>query len=236
MWRGQLDGLAAHARVVAVDLPGFGATPPAVDGARALTMDALAEHVIDVADALGFDRFVLGGLSMGGYVAFALLRRHRARVLGLALMDTRAEPDSADARKGRLADAERVLQGGTGFYVDAALPRLLSPRTMAERPDLKNGLELMMRRASPAGVAAGLRGLADRRDARAELAKIDVPTMVIVGADDVVTPPAGARAMAQAIKGAQLAVVPDAGHMAPFEQPDATNVALRKLIRKVNAA
>jgi pimeloyl-ACP methyl ester carboxylesterase len=94
----------------------------------------------------------------------------------------------------------------------------------------------MVRRASAAGVASAQRGLGERRDARPELAKIDVPTLVGVGADDVITPPEGARAMAQAIRGAQLAVIPNAGHLAPFEQPEATNVALRKLIRKVNAA
>jgi len=236
MWRGQIDGLAPYARVVALDLPGFGASAPALDGARAFTMDAMAEHVIAVADALGFDRFILGGLSMGGYVAFALLRKHRARVLGLALLDTRAEADAAEMKRARLEDAERVLAEGTSFYVDKMMPRLLAARTVAERPDLRNGLELMLRRATPAGVASGLRGLADRRDVRAELAKIDVPALVAVGTDDVVTPPEGARAMAQAIPGALLAVIPNAGHMAPFEQPEATNVALRKLIRKVNAA
>ncbi len=235
MWRGQIDGLAAYARVVAIDLPGFGASEPAVEGTRAFTMDAMVDHVIATADALGFDRFILGGLSMGGYVAFALVRKHRARVLGLALCDTRAEADDADTRRVRLENAERVHTEGTGFLVEGMLPRLLAPRTIAERPDLTNRLELMMRRASPAGVAASLRGLAERKDARAELTKINVPTLVLVGADDVVTPPPVAHAMAQGIRGAQLAVISDAGHMAPFEQPDATNVALRKLIRKVNA-
>jgi 3-oxoadipate enol-lactonase len=235
MWRGQIDGLAPYARVVALDLPGFGASAPAVDGARAFTMEAMAEHVIAVADALGFDRFILGGLSMGGYVAFALLRRYRARVLGLALLDTRAEGDSSEAKRGRLETAERATSEGTAFLVERTVANLLAPRTMSERPDLKNGAELMVRRASAAGVAAAQRGMADRRDVRAELAKIDVPTLVGVGADDVITPPEGARTMAQAIRGAQLAVIPNAGHLAPFEQPEATNVALRKLIRKVNA-
>jgi pimeloyl-ACP methyl ester carboxylesterase len=236
MWRGQIDGLAPNARVVALDLPGFGASAPAVDGSRAFTMDAMAEHVISVADALGFDRFILGGLSMGGYVALALLRRYRARVLGLALLDTRAEADAPETRRSRLEDAERALAEGTGFLIDPTVARLLSPRTVAERPDLRNGVELMVRRTSAAGVASAQRGIAERRDARAELAKIDVPALVVVGADDVITPPPGARAMAQAIRGAQLAVIPNAGHMSPFEQPEATNVALRKLIRKVNAA
>jgi pimeloyl-ACP methyl ester carboxylesterase len=235
MWRGQLDGLAQVARVVALDLPGFGGTPPAIDPSRALSMEALADHVVAVADGLGFERFVLGGLSMGGYVAFALARRHRKRLLGLALMDTRAEPDSPEAKKSRLEDAERVLADGIGFFAERMLKRLLAPRTLAERPDLVNAVELMMRRASLEGVASGLRGLADRRDARAELARLDVPTLVLVGADDALTPPALARDMAGRIPGAQLAVIPNAGHLAPFEQPDACNLALRRLVRRVAA-
>jgi pimeloyl-ACP methyl ester carboxylesterase len=233
MWRGQLDGLAGVARVVALDLPGFGATPPASDGTRAFTMEAMADHVVSVAESLGMDRFILAGLSMGGYVALALARRHKAHLLGLALIDSRAEPDNPDAKKSRIEDAERALAEGPGFLAARMLPRLVAPRTLAERPDLCNQLELMIRRCSPAGVAGAARGLADRRDARADLAKIDVPTLVVVGTDDVITPPALARDMAQRIPGAQLAVIPNAGHMAPFEQPEATNVALRRLVRKV---
>jgi 3-oxoadipate enol-lactonase len=235
MWRGQLDGLAAHARVVAIDLPGFGATPPALSGQRALTMDAMADHVVAVAESLGMDRFICAGLSMGGYVALALARRHRAHLMGLALLDTRAEPDSPEARKSRHEDADRVLAEGVGFLAQRQLPKLLAPRTLAERADLAAGAELMMRRSTPAGVASALRGLAERRDARPDCAKIDCPTLVVVGAEDVITPPPLARALAQAIPGAQLAVIPNAGHLAAYEQPEATNVALRKLIRKVGA-
>jgi pimeloyl-ACP methyl ester carboxylesterase len=235
MYRGQIDGLSGHARVVALDLPGFGDSPSVADASKTQTMDALATHVIAVADALGFDRFVLGGTSMGGYVAFAVLRKHRARVLGLALMDTRAEPDSPEGKKKRYDDAERVAHEGTGFMIEPQLGRLLSPRTVVERPDLKNAAELMMRRSAVDGVAATMRGLGERRDARAELAKIDVPTVVIVGSDDVITPPPVAKAMASAIPGAQLAIIPNAGHLAAFEQPTATNVALRTLLRKVGA-
>jgi 3-oxoadipate enol-lactonase len=234
MWRGQIEGLAPHARVVALDLPGFGDSPPPGDG-KVQSVDAMATHVISVADALGFDRFVLAGMSMGGYVAFALLKKHRARVIGLALIDTRPDPDTAEGKRKRLDDADRVNANGTEFMLEPQLGRLLSTRTLSERPDLKNAVELMMRRSHKDGVASTMRGLAERRDSRAELGKIDVPTLVIVGADDVITPPPIARDMASHIPGAQLAVIQNAGHMTPFEQPAATNVALRALLRKVGA-
>ncbi len=236
MWRGQLDGLSAIARVVAIDLPGFGDTPPANDGRAPFTMDAAADAVIAVADALGFARFVLGGLSMGGYVAFAILRRHAHRLLGLALCDTRAEADTPDTQRGRLADAERALAEGPGFLVEPSLERLLAAETFTLHPEIVKTVEVMMRRSTAAGVAGMLRGMAERPDARGLLRGIAVPTIVIAGAADVITPPDGAQKLAAAIPGAEFAVIPAAGHVAPLEAPDATNAALRRLIRRASAA
>lgn len=245
MWRGQLDGLGTQARVVAVDLPGFGHTPPLSEGdatpvaATVATMDQYADNVIAVADALGFTRFVLAGLSMGGYVALAVARRYGARLAGLALCDTRADADTPAARQQRLADADRVLAGGHQghrFLIAPSLQRLVSPSTPTKRPEVIAHLTSMMERATPAGVAAALRGMAERRDARADLRQIAVPALVVVGADDVITPPEAARQLAAAIPGAELAVISEAGHMAPLEAPDAVNTALRRLLRRAAAA
>lgn len=235
LFRGQLDGLAGLGRIVAVDLPGFGATPALGDGQQPISMEAYADLVVEVATGLGFDRFVLGGVSMGGYVALAALRKHRGRLLGLALIDTRAEADTTDTVRGRVIDADRVLAEGGEFLVERMLPKVLAERTTAERPDLVARVAAMMRRAQPAGIAAALRGMAGRADTTAEAAKLTVPTTVIVGADDTLTPPDAARRLAAAIPGAQLAVIPGAGHLAPVEQPDAVNVALRALLRRAAA-
>ncbi len=235
MWSGQLDGLAALARVVSVDLSGFGASPARPEDTP-FTVDEMAEEVIALADALGFDRFVAGGLSMGGYVVFSLLRLVPQRIAGVLLCDTRAEPDAPDARKQRLADAEKVLAQGTGFLVEHSVRMLLSADTQVRRRDLVVGLEVMMRRASPAGIAQAMRGLAERPDARPQLRHIAVPALVVVGADDAITPPASCQAMAAQIPGAELAVIAGAGHVAPFEAVEPVNVVARKLLRRVAAA
>jgi pimeloyl-ACP methyl ester carboxylesterase len=232
MWRGQIDGLGSIARVVALDLPGFGATAPASDGHRPTTMDEYADCVVALADALGFTRFVAAGLSMGGYVALELVRRHPHRLSGLILADTRAEPDPPEGQKGRHHDADRVLNEGLSFLVERMVKGLLAPETVARRRDIVNGVEAMIHRSSWHGVAAALRGMAARRDARQWITRIDVPTLVVVGAEDAITPPRGAQAMAQAIPNAELAVIPGAGHLAPLESPDAVNTAFRKLLRR----
>src|SRR5262245_57685940 len=144
IWRGQLDGLAGAARVVALDLPGCGETPPRGDGFTASTMDELADEVLALADALGFARFVLGGLSMGGYVALALARRHPGRLLGLALLDTRAEPDGEAKRVDRARDADDVLARGVTHQRDELPQGLLSPETLARRRDLVESLQAMI--------------------------------------------------------------------------------------------
>jgi pimeloyl-ACP methyl ester carboxylesterase len=221
MWRGQLDGLGGVARVVAVDLPGFGAS--AASGAETRSMDELAQAVLALADALGWARFALAGASMGGYVAFATLRRARARVAGVCLADTRAENDSPEIQAARHADAARALAEGTDFYVARQAPLLVgkgaAPATIAE-------VQAMARGVSAATLAATLRGMAARPDARPELAGLaGLPTLVLGGADDALTPPASMQALAAAIPGAELAIVPG-GHLAPLEHPDESNAAL----------
>jgi pimeloyl-ACP methyl ester carboxylesterase len=235
MWAAQLEGLGGLARVVSVDLPGFGDSPPRPDDSP-FTVEEMAEDVLALADGLGFDRFVAGGLSMGGYVVFALLRVAPERIAGVLLCDTRAEPDAPETRKQRLADAEKIAVHGTGFLVDMSLRTQLSADTHVRRRDIVTALEVMMRRATPAGVAQTLCGLAERPDARPQLRHIAVPTLVVVGADDTITPPASCQAMAAQIPGAEVAVIAGAGHIAPFEAAEPVNVVTRKLLRRVAAA
>jgi pimeloyl-ACP methyl ester carboxylesterase len=194
---------------------GFGDSPAGGDVA---TMDALADAALAVADALGFERLVLGGLSMGGYVALSAARRHAARLDGLILLDTRAEGDTPEAREGRRADAARVVAEGIGFYVEKSRALWLSPATLDGRPELVPQVDAMASGASREGVAAALRGMAERRDARPDLAAIAAPTLVVCGREDRITPPAAMRELAAAIPGARFAEVAG-GHMAPFEHP-----------------
>jgi 3-oxoadipate enol-lactonase len=217
MWREQLAGLSSVARVVAVDLPGFGdsTVPPA----ESRGMDELADSVLAVASGLGFARFLLGGLSMGGYVAFAVARKAREKLEGLILLDTRAEPDAPAVRAGRLADADRALREGTSFFVAKQLP------LMTDRPDTALAAESMMRQVGPETLAATLRGMADRPDSRPLLAGLAVPTLVIGGATDKITPADGMRALATAIPGADVTIV-QGGHLSAMDDPHAVNAAI----------
>jgi pimeloyl-ACP methyl ester carboxylesterase len=226
LWRPQLHGLGGLARVVALDLPGFGDSPAPEVEIR--TMADFAAAVIELADGLGFRRFVLGGLSMGGYIALAVARAFAERLSGLILCDTRAEPDSPSGVAVRHAAADRALREGVGWYVDEQLPNLVAPAT---DPGVRAEVERMMRAVPPAGFAAALRGIAARPDARPELAGLGIPTLCLVGADDTITPPVGMRALAAAA-GAELVVVPG-GHVPPLESPDAVNAAIARFVSRL---
>jgi pimeloyl-ACP methyl ester carboxylesterase len=233
MWRGQIDGLAGAARVVAPDLPGFGETPPASDGLTPTTMDAYADTVLALADALGFARFVLAGLSMGGYAALSLARRRPERLAGLILVDTRAEADAEAKQQERIADADDVLAHGYTRQLAEVAKNALSPETQARRRDLVELVQTLVAQTPRAGYAAAQRGMAARRDARDDLARLTMPTLCLGGADDVITPPDGMRRLAAAIPGAEMEVVAQAGHLAPLEQPEVVNAAILRLLRRV---
>jgi len=224
MWRGQLEGLGGEARVVALDVPGFGRSP--ARPAAKQTMAEMADAALELADGLGFASFFLGGMSMGGYVAFAAAWRFRARLEGLILVDTRAEADGPELQASRHVDADRILHEGIGFYLDRQIDKLVSS------PDHRAEVEAMIRATSPHGAAAALRGMADRSDARHDLAGLaGLPVLVIGGAEDVITPPDGMRALAAAIPDAKLAIVPG-GHMAALEHPAETNRAIAEFIHR----
>jgi pimeloyl-ACP methyl ester carboxylesterase len=226
MWNAQLRGLSSAVRVIAPDLRGCG-TSEVSPGPY--SMNLYADDMAGLLDYLGVKQAVVAGLSMGGYIAFALWRRHPGRVRALVLADTRAEPDSPQARANRDAAAARVQEIGPAAYAEEMLPRLLAPVNM-ENPRVKNrALEIMI--AQPAaGLVGALRGMRDRPDSRPTLPAITVPVLALVGENDVLTPPGDAAAMTAAIAGARRVVVPRAGHLSPLENPRSVNTALRRFI------
>ncbi|OUN01157.1 MAG: hypothetical protein BAA04_13200 [Firmicutes bacterium ZCTH02-B6] len=232
MWRRQLEAAAAAGwRALAVDLRGFGGSEA---GSEPFTMDVCADDVAALLDRLDIQEpVVLAGLSMGGYVAFAFARRYPQRLRALVLADTRAEPDTQEGRTGRYEQAQRVEQDGVDVVVEAVLPRLVGETTRVRRPEVVAEVREMMAAARPAGVAAALRGLAERPDSRPTLADIEVPTLIIVGEEDVITPPALAEAMHAGIKDSRLAVIPGAGHLPNMETPEAFNDALLGFLEAV---
>jgi 3-oxoadipate enol-lactonase len=227
LWGAQVGALATMTRVITPDLRGHGKSQ-IVPGP--FIMDQHADDLAALLDHLKIRRAVVAGLSMGGYVAFAFWRRYPAQVQGLILADTRAEPDSSAARAGRDAAMDRVQQIGAAAYADDMLPRLLAPASQA---DLKivGATRKMMAEQPVQGIVGALGGLRDRADSRPTLPTIAVPTLVIAGEADVITPPAEAQAMAAAIPGARLVVIPKAGHLSPLENPRAFNAAVRAFLR-----
>jgi 3-oxoadipate enol-lactonase len=227
LWAAQMKALVNLTRVIAPDLRGCGRSE-VVPGP--LTMEQHADDLAALLDRLAIRRAVVAGLSMGGYVAFALWRRHPERVQGLILADTRAEPDSEAARAGRDAAAVKVQQAGAAAYADEMLSRLLAPPSRGSAR-IAGAARRMMAEQPVEGIVAALAGLRDRVDSRPTLATITVPTLVVGGEADVITPPADVQAMAAAIPSARLEVIPGAGHLSPLENPRAFNAAVRAFLR-----
>lgn len=230
MWLGQVAALAEVAHVIVPDLRGHGRSevPPGP-----YTMEQHADDMAALLEHVGVERAVIGGLSMGGYVAFAFWRRHRARVRGLALLDTRAEGDSEAARANRDASMRRVREAGVAAFVEDMLPRVLAPASLAD-PTIADEARRIMAAQSVEGIVGALGGLRDRSDSRSVLPGIDVPVLVVGGAEDALTPPADMEEMAAAIPAARMIVIPRAGHLSPLEQPAAVNEALMRFLAQTS--
>ena len=226
MWRGQLETLKAKFRVVAPDLRGFGSSPlPAsVDAEAKTTMRQMADDCAAALDALQIaEPVVLCGLSMGGYVAWQFAKHHTGKLRGLILCDTKAAGDTSEAAETRRKMAEHVLKHGTGAVAEAMPGKLFAQVTYKENPEIVAEVRKTIEATSPQGLAAAQRGMAEREDVRAWLPQIDLPTLVIVGREDAISPVDEMRAIADAIPGAKFHVVEQAGHMAPLEQPGDVN-------------
>jgi 3-oxoadipate enol-lactonase len=226
MWDDQVAALSGETQVLAPSLPGFGGTEPAGD---IMTMDAGADHVAAELDRAGIVRAVVCGVSMGGYVAFSLWRRHRDRVAGFVLADSRAEPDDEAGRERRRKVAEKARTEGSAAIADEP-PPLLSD---GADPTLWERVKEMIRRQPGEAIAAASLGLGERPDSRPILPSIDVPTTVVVGSADTLTPPSMSEAMAEAIPEADLVVLDGAGHLSNLEAPEEFAEALRTLLRRV---
>ena len=225
MWDVQVASLREDVdRILAPSLPGFGGTPvPRTQPA----MDDYADSLARELDRASVDRAVVVGLSMGGYVAFALWRRHRARVSGLVLADTRADPDDDAARERRLKLAELVRERGTNALL------LQPPKWVRDGSERWDDVKALVGGQPAEAVAQGSIAMAERPSSVGTLSTIDVPTSVVVGGEDAITPPAMSEAMASRIKGATLTVIPKAGHLSNMDAPDEFDRAVRDLVRRV---
>lgn len=222
MWQPQLAALSEVAHVYAPDLPGFGESAPAP-----FTIDGVADVVAEFMVAQGIVKATVCGLSMGGYVALALARRHPDKLTSLVLADTRAGIDDSTAKANRDKSIALVNEKGSAALFEGMLPKVVAEATRTEKPDLAARLKEIAGRQPAASVAAALVALRDRPDANPGLKAISAPTLVIVGEFDNVTPPLSSANLSAQIRGSQLVHIPGAGHLSNVENPDAFTAAVR---------
>lgn len=226
MWDEQVAALQGETDVLAPSLPGFGGTELAGD---VLTMDAMADFLAGELDRAGSEKALVCGMSIGGYAAFSLWRRHQNRVAGLLLADTRAEADDEAGKERRRAVAEKARAEGSGPMA-ASPPPLLSEDA---DPALWERVKDVIRRQPGEAIAAASLGMAERPDSGPILPTIDVPTTIVVGSADALTPPPLSEVMAEAIPSAELIVLEGAGHLSNLENSEGFLSALRQLAARV---
>lgn len=227
MWMPQ--AAIVDVRLLLPDLPGFGGSPVADS-----TVDSIADAIAEWLDEIKIvDQIVLGGLSMGGYVALAFARKYPARLRGLLLADTKAEPDddAGKANRNKMIDGAATLTAAS--VIDGMIPKALSEVTRETRPEVVAEVRRIGASQSVAGIVAAQKMMRDRPDARPSLAAIRVPTLIVVGEHDAITPPAAARAMAAAIPGSRLAILPTAGHLANLEVPEEFNATVGDWLKTI---
>jgi 3-oxoadipate enol-lactonase len=223
MWRPVLERVAEGWHYIAPDLRGFGRS--AVDRS-APTLDDYAADIEALLNALELERVALGGLSMGGYVALAMMRNAPERVSALVLADTRAGADSPEGRQGRRAMSELVRTKGPSAVADQMMPTLLADAAGS----VATAMRALIEQNSVEGIDHAIHAMMERPDATAQLERISVPTLVVVGEADSFTPLEEAQAMDRAIVRSQLVVIPDAGHLSAVEQPEAFATALENFL------
>jgi 3-oxoadipate enol-lactonase len=230
MWAPQVEALSETRRVITPDYPGFGRSPrpPAQPDVR-----YYAEQIRDLLDALRLERVVLGGLSMGGYVAFACMRLFPERVTALVLANTRPDPDPEEAKQARRDLARKVAEEGVGVLPRVQMERLLAPQTLEGNKAVVEYVRDIMLESSPDGVVAALGAMRDRPDSTELLGQIKVPTLVIGGAEDALSTPEVMGRMAAKIPASEHTTLEGTGHLSNLEAPQSFNAALLDFLAKI---
>ena len=224
MWAGEARALEPIGWVITPDVAGFGRAPRQAKP----SVPEMAREISEGLDRMGVrEPVIVGGLSMGGYIAFEFLRQFPERVKALGLFSTRAAADTPEARENRFKSSERIRADGLGPFSRAVLPKLLGKTTLGSNPAVVEAVTRMILANEPEGVADALLAMADRRDSTDLLASISCPTLVVAGEEDSFIPVSDAQAMASKIPGARLEVIPQAGHLVNLEQPAVFQKILR---------
>lgn len=234
MWREQVACLSPKTTVLTPNVRGFGGAKGAQE-CLGWSVRCFAFDVLNLIDHHRLERVILAGCSMGGYIAFEFWRRYPARVAGLILCDTRAEADSEEIRQRRRDQIERIQREGTAFLADFVEETLLSPKTRERNPSLVREVRQWALQAPPDAVIGVLEALAGRPDSTETLSTITVPVLLIYGEDDVVTPKECGLRMVSRLPQATMELVPDAGHLAPLENPPVVNSAIEDYLASLEA-
>jgi 3-oxoadipate enol-lactonase len=227
LWTEQVSALSNRYRVITPDLRGLGETD-ARPGAA--TMNRMAQDVAVLLDHLEISRAVIGGLSMGGYVALAFFKQFPSRVRALVLADTRAQADTEEGKQTRFQQAEKALAEGMAGIADSMLPKLLTPETVSKRPEVVKRVRDMMLKTKPEGAAGALLGMAERDDQTSLLSQIGCPALILVGREDPITPVRDSEKMNREIAGSRLVVIENAAHVSNLERTEQFNDELVRFL------
>ena len=226
--------LSDEFRIVLPDLPGFGGSVfPEGSAPIKITMADYADGLAELLDCLHEEKAIVCGLSMGGYIAMQFMRRHADRLAGLVLCDTRSTPDTPEVAANRIRLADSVFETGAAPLAGTMLPNLLSEETLGNLPKISGFVSDMIARQKPAGIAAAARGMAERDDSTPYLKDVSVPTLVLGGECDRISPPDAMKGLAGRISGAEYLLVPTVGHIPPLETPVFFSDAIRGFARRI---
>jgi 3-oxoadipate enol-lactonase len=229
MWEPQLVLANEGWRIIAPHMKGMNGAPGETPDS---SFDSVAGTVVDLLDALHIESAVIGGVSMGGYLTFALYKWAARYFSGMILADTRPDADTPQATEGRQRMLTLVREQGSAAVADEMIPKLLGETTRSARPAVADHVRSLIVSNPPEAIAGALTAIMTRTDSTPLLQKIDCPVLVIVGAEDVVTPPALSEQMHQALHKSELVTLPAAGHLSNIEQPDAFNAALSRFLAR----
>jgi 3-oxoadipate enol-lactonase len=230
MWRPQLERAPDGWRLIAPDLRGFGPAAREQTATGPTTMDDMAMDVVALLDTLELERATVGGLSMGGYVTFALFRRAPERFLRMVLADTRSQADTADGREARRTMMDLVRREGPGAVAQQMLPKLLGETTRRTNPGVEATVRRLIEANESAGIAGAIEAMMERPDSTPLLENIGLPALIVVGAEDTLTPPADSESMNRQLRRSHVVTLPGAGHLSSLEAPDAFSMALANFL------
>jgi pimeloyl-ACP methyl ester carboxylesterase len=229
MWEGQSRALADTCRVIAFDLRGHGETDA---GRENISINGFSRDLIGFMDALELQEVMLCGLSMGGYIALNAISRHPERFSALILSDTQCIADSPEGKKKRMLAIEKIKKQGVDTYADESLANLFSRTSLASQNSYVESIKEMIRGTSRHTLCDTLLALANREETCSSLSSILVPTLILVGEEDKITPPSAAEFMHKRIKGSELVVIPGSGHLPNLENPSVFNTKLREFVQR----